>query len=374
MTSSPSISPPSRQKHASYLCYYDDRSTEAFPSLRPYHSHPSVPDPRPQKMAIAPSPNDDETWLTATSSTNNTSTTSGDAFLTFPSFSTKSLRIKTNSDAQARQDRAAAIQTAKREVLANIRHDWTWPSLPEYSQSDSFPRKRKSTQWREREYDSPPEPTRLPSPTPPNPYKFESPDAVGAAAEPAKKRKFSNDEVESNTGLKVFMARRDYWTGAERRPLRKDSGGGMKPWPSTTASSGVPLETKARTRTQAATTPPLEAPTCTSSSLEETASTSPTSTDSFTAPSASLASSTLEPTPTPASSTQGRSSTTISDDIEAIQSQTPSTTPEEHATTTLIPLAPPLLSPADHPLLPTITPASYPTIYSKVIVQSLAPS
>ncbi|KAI4203279.1 MAG: hypothetical protein LQ350_001976 [Teloschistes chrysophthalmus] len=184
-------------------------------------------------MQIAPSPTDNPS-LTATSSTNNnTSTTSQDAFLTFPSFSTKSLRTKTSSDAQARhQDRAAAYQTAKREVLANTRQDWTWPSPPpSYSQSDSLPRTRKNTQWREREYDSPPEATRLPSSTPPDPYRFESPDAVSAAAEPSKKRKLSNDEVEWNPGLKVFMERRDYWTGAERRPLRKDSGYGMKLWP-----------------------------------------------------------------------------------------------------------------------------------------------
>ncbi|KAL9579161.1 MAG: hypothetical protein Q9212_005264, partial [Teloschistes hypoglaucus] len=321
-------------------------------------------------MQIAPSPSDDPS-LTATSATNNTSTTSEAAFLTFPSFSTKSLRIKTGtSDAQARQDRAAAIQNAKREVLANIRQDWTWPSPPpSYPQSDSFPRWRKSTRWREREYDSPPEATSLHSPTPPNPYRFESPDAVGAPPEPSKKRKLSNNEVEWNAGLEIFMARRDHWTGAERRPLLRKDSGGVKPRPSTTASS-APLETKARIRTQAATTPPLDPPTCTSSSHEETASTSPTSTDSFTAPSTLQASSSLQPSPTSPSSTQGCSSATNSDDIQ----ETASADPEEDATMTLIPLAPPLLSPSDHPLLPTITPASYPTLYSKVIVQSLAPS
>ncbi|KAI4242535.1 MAG: hypothetical protein LQ352_007214, partial [Teloschistes flavicans] len=258
-------------------------------------------------MHIAPSPTNSSSFP-ASSSPDSTSITSEDAFLPFPL--SKSQRTKTNSDAQGRQDRAAAIQTAKREVLANIRHDWTWPPPLSPSQSDSFPRRRESTQWRERGYDSPPEATGSPSPIPPDPYKFESPDAVGAAAKPSKRRKLSNDEVEWNTGLKTFIARRDYWTGAERRSLRKDSGG-LIPGPSTTASNDL-LETEASRGTEAA-TPLSDPPTSTSSSLEETASTSPTSTDSLTAPSTSQASSTLEPAPTPQSSTQGCSFVTTSD-------------------------------------------------------------
>ncbi|KAL8945891.1 MAG: hypothetical protein Q9222_007632, partial [Ikaeria aurantiellina] len=127
-------------------------------------------------------------------------------------------RKSIKSDAQARERRLTAVRAAKREVLANVREDWTW-SPRSATQDDNFPRRRKSTRWIERESDSSPLSSRSPSPSSPDPYKFESPDALAPLFESRrlKRRKLADEEAEWNEGLRVFTERRDFWTGAVHR-------------------------------------------------------------------------------------------------------------------------------------------------------------
>ncbi|KAL8689360.1 MAG: hypothetical protein Q9218_004952, partial [Villophora microphyllina] len=186
-------------------------------------------------MQVRSAPND-LTSLSATSPLNNAATDPHEPPFPSPLSSSRTYKTKNKSDAQSRQDRATAIQPAKREILANVREDWTWPLPPTQVHSDRFPRRRRSTQWREREEDSPPAVTRSPSPSIQDPYKFETPDAVAATVPPSRKRKLNDDEVDWNTGLRVYTERRDYWTAAEKRSSQKNPRR-VAIWPSDSASN-----------------------------------------------------------------------------------------------------------------------------------------
>ncbi|KAL8877874.1 MAG: hypothetical protein Q9192_008576 [Flavoplaca navasiana] len=128
------------------------------------------------------------------------------------------IRKHSRTEATTRQRRAAAVQVAKREVLANVQEGWIWPPTADQL-GNKFPRRRKSTQWQERESDATSQPSRSPSPTEKDRYQYESPDALDRPHTHgrAKRRKLATDELTWNEGLRVFLERRDFWTGAEFR-------------------------------------------------------------------------------------------------------------------------------------------------------------
>lgn len=266
---------------------------------------------------------------------------------------------------QNRQRRITATQSAKREVLANIKEDWTWP--PSIDQlGRHFPRKRGSTEWRARESDSSPVASRSPSPSSQNPYRFESPDAVAPSfvSNRAKRRKLVLEEMKWNEGLRAFAERRDFWTGAE----------------SEMAIPGVSVKQPERSSTQAiafiATGQVTDQEDPTYENITETKTLGPSDSDNSTPvsaqsfdASASILSSTLPSTHTGQSSDLLPSPTTLN-----YSPPTPALTALDDPPPTLVPIAPPLLSPNQHPDLMEITPAVYPTIYSKCVVQGIAPS
>ncbi|KAL8736411.1 MAG: hypothetical protein Q9166_000203 [cf. Caloplaca sp. 2 TL-2023] len=163
------------------------------------------------------SPMDKLHSLSQTSPTNDITST-----VTTPPASDTHQRTRKYSkyDAERRQHRVAAIQAAKREVLTNVKEDWIWPPAADHPKV-RFPRRRKSTEWRERQSDTSPRPSRSPSPSSTDPYKFESPDAVApeSSTPRTKRRKLVEDELSWNEGLRTFIERRDFWTGAETRSI-----------------------------------------------------------------------------------------------------------------------------------------------------------
>lgn len=125
-----------------------------------------------------------------------------------------------------------AARAAKRFLTERVRNDWSWPDTPEpYIASDE--EVLEVTEFRERYYgDSCSEDSAAPSsssvpkktassPQPPaDEYKFDSPDSVGdevAQKRQERKRKrraAQEEEMQWNAGLRMFVERRDAWTGA----------------------------------------------------------------------------------------------------------------------------------------------------------------
>lgn len=278
------------------------------------------------------------------------------------------IRRHSKADASSRQRRAAAFQAAKREVLTNVQEGWTWPPSADQL-GNKFPRRRKSTQWRERDSDTSPQPSRSPSPSETCLYKYESPDAVTSALDRrrAKRRKLRDDELKWNEGLRVFLERRDNWTGAQFQPdTSHQSGSSPKRHP--TRESTVSISS--------AHCPPGDIPPPATFSIHDSDLSSSISVSTQSLPmSTSQSSSAPTSTRTSQSSELIPPSSPISHTVSApIETSPTLQEPPTTSTRTLIPLAASLLSPHDHPFLTPITPVLYPTLYSKCIVQSLAPS
>ncbi|KAI4111192.1 MAG: hypothetical protein LQ345_006841 [Seirophora villosa] len=275
------------------------------------------------------------------------------------------LRKASKSDTQTRQRRIAATQRAKREVLANLKEDWIWSRA--LDQPDRrFPRRRNSTQWRERESDSTPRASRSPSPSSQNPYRFESPDAVKPLAStlPSKRRKLMKEELEWNEGLRTFVERRNCWTGAE--------------WPALAQSEHLPENPVARTNSVALISTTLatsqEDLLCRNTRGSAAFGTSDTEKSIAMSNAALDTSASILSSNSPSARTSESSHVFSRSSTTCCQPSPPSSSNMKDPTLALVPLAPPLLSPTTHPDLAEITPAIYPTIYSRCVVQGLAPS
>ncbi|MCJ1460153.1 hypothetical protein MMC28_010532 [Mycoblastus sanguinarius] len=195
-----------------------------------------------------------------------------------------------------------ALQAAKLEIHTKLREDWTWPhttSTPTLPSSE--------IEWRERDSDSSFVPS---SPNvKPDPYKYDTPDAIEQPqmSRKRKRRELLQEEMTWNEGLRTYTERRDAWAGARTRP---HSPSVESPYQritnSTTSGTSFPHK------------PPYPM---------------------------------IPPT---------------SDDLLLPPSPPPS--PKK-----LLPIAPPILPPTNH-IRASIGPATYPSIYSKIIIQGLAPT
>ncbi|KAI1076532.1 hypothetical protein F5B20DRAFT_319790 [Whalleya microplaca] len=176
----------------------------------------------------------------------------------------------------------------------------------------------------------------------PSAYRFENPDTVGATvkaaalAKSAKRRRALRAEAEWNSGLACFNARRDAWTGA--RAVR------VRPKPTSPPSSSPTTRRLSFWRLSTPTSP-----------------LSPTESAGITTP--------LSPSATHTSGETTAVSSSDGESKEVHTKQDSSTFPVE----TLIPIPPPLL-PTTVPMRASITPASYSTIYDKIVVQSATPA
>lgn len=124
------------------------------------------------------------------------------------------------------ENNQSAARAAKRFLDDRIRNDWSYPEMPpHWEHSDE--EVRNAVDFRERYYgesdssDSDIEPTTGASKdTAHDAYKFNSPDAIGDAVdltrETRRKRRRMRleDEMAENEGLRIWVERRDAWTGA----------------------------------------------------------------------------------------------------------------------------------------------------------------
>ncbi|KAG8531150.1 uncharacterized protein KY384_004508 [Bacidia gigantensis] len=206
----------------------------------------------------------------------------------------------------------AIVRAAKAEIRNKLREDWEFP-LPVECPTLCF--KVEEVEWVEREADD--ASSHLASPSENiDPLEFRNPNPfdLGLAGKDCKGSTMGT-EAQSNPGLQHFLLRRDAWTGARhRRP------------PSPLTDSTSPRHPH----------------------MNNVAMGSPTSTTSSGSPSSS---STLCP-PTSPSSTE-----TLNP-------------PEADV---LIPIGPPTL-PSTHPIRASVTSATYPSLYSKIAIQGLAPT
>ncbi|KAK2742837.1 hypothetical protein FQN57_005128 [Myotisia sp. PD_48] len=128
--------------------------------------------------------------------------------------------------------RTAAAREVKKHLLSVIRDDWAFSSpdklatesstnlhspepVPELKPDQSHT----ILEWKLRDQDtsSDLDEERDASKTSPNPYRFESPDAVEQTLRDRriKRRKVIENETQWNEGLRIWMQRRDAWTGAK---------------------------------------------------------------------------------------------------------------------------------------------------------------
>jgi hypothetical protein len=115
-----------------------------------------------------------------------------------------------------------AARAARRFLTDRVRNDWEWPEVPDcWSASDE--EVRGVLEFRERYYGtsaSEETETEAEASAAASPYKFDSPDSIGDAVEQKrqnrkrKRRAAQNKEMEWNDGLRMFVQRRDAWTGA----------------------------------------------------------------------------------------------------------------------------------------------------------------
>lgn len=168
-------------------------------------------------------------------------------------------------------------------------------------------------------------------------YRYDTPDTVGPTiqattqAKSAEIRRAIREEESWNSGLACFNARRDVWTNAKTARV--------KPKPSSPPTSPV-------------------SPTRRMSFFRFASASSPVSPGVPLSPSATR--------------TSGDTTAVTSSDGDSKEHPTKADS-SQYPIETLLPIAPPLLPPAN-PMRASIIPASYPNLYDRIIVHSLTPS
>ncbi|MCJ1338381.1 hypothetical protein MMC09_003668 [Bachmanniomyces sp. S44760] len=243
-----------------------------------------------------------------------------------------------------REQELQSKRDIQREIQANIREDWEWPTPASLSIAPSIARITPATQWRERDPDSSSPSPSPASPTQSNPYKFDRPEslaAIGLSSKRQRKRRL-RAELKWNEGLQTFMSRRDGWTGGVSclRPEVED----LENSPGT---HGHPHLTPGRT----------ELGDYHRISIDSNMAT--TTSDGSIGKSSSQNVSITKPVlhePHSFSTNQAKDDT---NDLTTLLE--------------LSPLPDPLIDPSN-PIRARINPAAYPAIYSKVILQSQTPN
>ncbi|KAI3393904.1 hypothetical protein diail_3507 [Diaporthe ilicicola] len=196
----------------------------------------------------------------------------------------------------------------------------------------------------------------------PSPFKFDNPDSIGQAvnasniAGKTRRRREVRKEAAWNDGLACFEARRNAWTEAKVARARPKPASPVSPssprkgffWRTHTHTSSNAGQTAA---SPASVTSPLT-PVTTANSHPDTSQAHPGSAGSGNS--------------TPNENLSPKTSRSDHLQHEQLQSQ-------QLPVETLLPIAPPLLPPAN-PMRASITPALYASIYEKVVVHSLQPS
>jgi hypothetical protein len=265
-----------------------------------------------------------------------------------------------------------------------VRNDWDFPSgQGSPNDTPSALSSREPLSWRLRDDGSEDELDHLANTTSPSkkrtkndPYRFESPDAVADYVQErqSKRRKVLHEQMQWNHGLANWTRQRDAWTGASWNTSGNTECGSDLAETEQQQQSliGIALSKGEIPDSSTATSPEtrsVEVPTA-DESRTPSDSASPDGTSV-----GSLEHSTTAITAPNSSLLQSKAATTTSTTKAALRTSDIS---RKDATTgdrpgPYIPVYPPLL-PEDNVLRSRISPATYGTIYSKIVVQSLTPN
>ena len=250
------------------------------------------------------------------------------------------LGVSGHHGAPATKAGQTAIREARKKLLERVRDDWEYEPWPE-SRDQHDPNRNSyissPLDWTERSFTgSEMDEDEHDGVGDDNNFKFESPDTVGAALErrrairKRKRQTIIEEEKSWNEGFAIFESRRDAWTGARSGAI--DHSFASQPTLSSPSSS------------------PVGSPTASSGSSR--------------------------PHSSPLSDGAGSGSFSTFDPFDSRTLHLPSKPNPSGSTTqqtTLIPLVEPILPPT-HPIRATINPASYPQIYTEVVINSRSPS
>lgn len=234
----------------------------------------------------------------------------------------------------------ANAQATKRYLHGVMRDDWEYPGCVSQDSQGQRQLQRKPVAYRLRDVsvsDYEDEKGRRGPGSQGDPYKFDSPDAVGhyVAKRKRRRQRLLEEEMKWNQGLRLWTERRDMWTGAVTQPATSSQSPASVPIRPTEHRASSLFMRHTRTISQTS-----------------TRSTSSSSDNGLIDPR-------LESSETSLTSAQHDSD------------RTRNNPQQPHGP--YLPIYPPLL-PASHNLRARITPKAYATIYSKVVIQSLAPN
>lgn len=230
-----------------------------------------------------------------------------------------------------------STRSARRAVLSLVRNDWQYPPAtandPNNAQREPIGYRIREETYSDLEADEVFARRRTKN----DPYKFESPDSIGAhvAERRRKRRRLLEEELQWNEGLRTWSERRDAWTGAVKQKPRNH----------------LPQSSKSNEKDSRYHKSRL------SQSITHERNASGSTDGSWPL--------------SPSSPAQAESSSIDS------MTESPSTTTDPNSPFSQegpwLPIYPPLIPEEDSVRL-RIKPAAYTTIYSKIVVQSLSPN
>lgn len=314
-----------------------------------------------------------------------------------------------SNNTNAREAREAIIREAKRHVREVVRSDWVFePSDPNPHSSpylaspspssaaaaaapaDPHPHPVEVLEWRLREYDSSGSGSELePQAGPASDHELENLDAVRASAVEIRRRRRRQleDEMRWNPGLRTWVERRDAWSGAKKwREIQRSSSSareskeGVEEQPekkhrheriiSSSDSAGSRISAAEADAIARGSGPEPSSPSS-STNLAALSISEPREKKAGKLPAGSPPS---PPESTPAAATAAAEEKLTQEEAEEDGLPAPPAAPGgPDPDDTLIPVVPPLLPPTN-PIRASITPAVYPSLYSKVVVQGIAPT
>ncbi|KAJ6049788.1 hypothetical protein N7460_002776 [Penicillium canescens] len=291
--------------------------------------------------------------------------------------------------------RDASVREAKLFVREVVRNDWEFDTdVPSASSADgTLCHNREVVEWRVREFDSPT--SELEAQNSDTEDDDDPSATVGDVAieRRRKRRRQMDEEMAWNAGLRVWMARRNAWSGAKtRRQIRAEeekralAGQADTTDQSDTGSSATsPATTLPGRSTEAVGASDLAMKTETSLSIQDQEKSEelqrPAETSGQQADLEEGQSVTLdeEAKPNASMGTNITDPDHVSTDpsrlatLPAVEDQTEEEKEEEELDEPLLPVAPPFIS-DENPVRATINPAIYPSIYTKVVVQGMTPT
>ncbi|KAL5338826.1 hypothetical protein BJX70DRAFT_188652 [Aspergillus crustosus] len=307
----------------------------------------------------------------------------------------------------ATDSRDEAIREAKRYVRDIVQNDWSFefsakPGAPPPTYPPN-PDPTEVLEWRLREYDSTGSEFSPPLSPISSPASSSSVSSVGTlrTQRRRKRRRQMEDEMSWNEGLRTWVERRDAWSGALSKEQVRTWEQRQQSVPTsdaelqdTTTATSLTQDTDAQSIPASTTSHPFPIPVTGDSSnlVSRTEAALNLAETDHIAPTSALATPDEPQNMLPPPSEQNHTTDAIPEITDlpqllstssAIPITSPSATSASASTTTstptsstpdpLIPVVPSLIA-TTNPIRASITPAMYPSIYSKVVIQGLTPT